>query len=471
MKKIFSLVLAFTAVMGLAFFVSALAVDDLRFDTQPAASTTVTQGNISGNLSVIATATGISESDIEYQWYENTVNSHTGGTKIDGATTAVFTIPYDLMSNKYYYYCVASATSFTPVYSSVATVTVNPPVITINTHPAANTPVVQGSISGNISVAAAVTFGSSLSFQWYSTSAINVDGEAIGGATAASYPIPTDLSIGTYYYYCIVNDSTLNAIAVRSNTATVTVNAPTYTVTVNGGTSDKDNITQGTVITVTADTAPEGKRFLNWTSNSLGVTFANAEDETTTFAMPANNVEIEADYIDLSLTTNVTFTAVQVGGTSKTANSTAIQITFSQAVTGLTVNHITVTNGTGAVVKGALSGSGAVYTIALNSVTTEGNVTVKIGNFGLFTVTTTPQTVAVYKNTNETEDNFIYGDLNRDGVVNNADLILLLRYFAQPNIAIDIAAADVNGDGVVNNADLILLLRFFSQPGIVLGPR
>jgi hypothetical protein len=65
---------------------------------------------------------------------------------------------------------------------------------------------------------------------------------------------------------------------------------------------------------------------------------------------------------------------------------------------------------------------------------------------------------------------FLYGDLNGDGKVDSADLVLMLRYFARPGVEIDLRAADVNGDGVVNMADLILLLRYFSQPNIVLGP-
>jgi alpha-tubulin suppressor-like RCC1 family protein len=64
----------------------------------------------------------------------------------------------------------------------------------------------------------------------------------------------------------------------------------------------------------------------------------------------------------------------------------------------------------------------------------------------------------------------LYGDINNDGLVNNADLILMLRYFAQPGIEINLVVADVNGDGVVNNADLVLLMMYFAQPGIILGP-
>ena len=93
----------------------------------------------------------------------------------------------------------------------------------------------------------------------------------------------------------------------------------------------------------------------------------------------------------------ITFTAAQTGGTSGTADSTGIVLTFSQAVTGLTAGDITIANGTGAAVKGTLAGSGTSWTIALPSVTTQGNVTVSVANFGTFNVTTTPQTVAVYK--------------------------------------------------------------------------
>ena len=97
--------------------------------------------------------------------------------------------------------------------------------------------------------------------------------------------------------------------------------------------------------------------------------------------------------------TPVTFTAVQTGGTSGTANSTGIKLTFSQSVSGLTADRITITNGTGEVTKGTLTGSGTTWTIGLTNITAQGNVTVTVGDyFGAFKVTNNPQTVAVYKN-------------------------------------------------------------------------
>lgn len=112
--------------------------------------------------------------------------------------------------------------------------------------------------------------------------------------------------------------------------------------------------------------------------------------------------------------TNATFTATQTSGISGTTDSTGIVLTFDQAVTGLTASDITITDGTGSVTNGTLTGSGTTWTIALSSVSTEDNVTVSVGNFGTFNVTTTPQTVAVYKNATapSTEGNVIVSVVN-----------------------------------------------------------
>ena len=117
-----------------------------------------------------------------------------------------------------------------------ATFADDPPVITIGTPPAALTSVNERSISGSLSVVATVTKGATLNYQWYSnTSSSNTGGSLISGATSTSYAIPTGLTEGTYYYYCVV--STTGAASVTSSVAKVEVGPPGFTVTFdkNGG--------------------------------------------------------------------------------------------------------------------------------------------------------------------------------------------------------------------------------------------
>jgi formylglycine-generating enzyme required for sulfatase activity len=94
-----------------------------------------------------------------------------------------------------------------------------------------------------------------------------------------------------------------------------------------------------------------------------------------------------------SNSSDITYTAA-ANGTAGTTTSTSIALTFSAAVTGLTASNITLTNGTGTAAKGALTGSGTAWSIALTSVTTPGNVSVSIAKGGIESAV---KTVAVYK--------------------------------------------------------------------------
>jgi len=94
----------------------------------------------------------------------------------------------------------------------------------------------------------------------------------------------------------------------------------------------------------------------------------------------------------------VSFTAVQKGGVSETVNSTAIELTFSKPVAGLTADDITITNGTGSAVKGALTGSGTTWRIALSRVDLEGTVSVQVRHFGDFFIAPNVRTgVEIYR--------------------------------------------------------------------------
>ncbi len=101
----------------------SLVTPTITITTQPAALTEVTAGSITESLSVVASSnTG---NPVTYQWYENTVDSSTGGTIINGETSASFDIPTNLTQDIYYYYCVLSLSGAESVTTTVATVSVS----------------------------------------------------------------------------------------------------------------------------------------------------------------------------------------------------------------------------------------------------------------------------------------------------------------------------------------------------------
>jgi len=199
---------------------------------QPAATTNVTAGSITGSLSVMANVT--QGATLSYRWYRATSNTNSGGTQISGATSASFAIPTTLTvpGSPYYYFCEVRATGgASSVRSDVATVNVSAltstPVITIIDQPTAITNVTAGSISGSLSVVANVTQGATLSYRWYkATSDSNAGGTQISGARSAIFEIPAILTAAEspYYYFCELR-ATNGANSVRSDVAIVNVSA------------------------------------------------------------------------------------------------------------------------------------------------------------------------------------------------------------------------------------------------------
>jgi len=109
-----------------AAFIASFNVNSgvITINTHPVSPSAFTYGNISGNLSAAASATG---GELSYQWYRNTTPVNTGGTEVvTGGTSASFTIPTNLETGTYYYFCEVRATGGAiSKRSDVATVTVN----------------------------------------------------------------------------------------------------------------------------------------------------------------------------------------------------------------------------------------------------------------------------------------------------------------------------------------------------------
>ena len=106
---------------------------------------------------------------------------------------------------------------------------INPPqiteetsVITIITHPA-DTNVIEGKITQSLSIVASISGAETILYQWFSKGD-DAEGEALDGATSASFNIPSILTEGEYKYFCVVSaDGEVES--VTSNIAIVTVAA------------------------------------------------------------------------------------------------------------------------------------------------------------------------------------------------------------------------------------------------------
>jgi len=68
-------------------------------------------------------------------------------------------------------------------------------------------------------------------------------------------------------------------------------------------------------------------------------------------------------------------------------------------------------------------------------------------------------------------NNIMFGDVNGDGMITDADLLMLRMYLAGHPVSIDRQAADVNVDGQITSADELLLAMYLAGHPVVLGPQ
>ena len=96
------------------------------------------------------------------------------------------------------------------------------PTITIITQPVALIEAEESSIDAEIKVVASSNTSGSLIYQWYeNTENSNIDGSILEGEIEDTLIIPTDLTVGTYYYYCVVG--LVGAESVKTNVSKIVV--------------------------------------------------------------------------------------------------------------------------------------------------------------------------------------------------------------------------------------------------------
>ena len=122
----------------------------------------------------------------------------------------------------------------------------------------------------------------------------------VPAGTTAQYTAPIAVtgtqgqSITTTIKAIAVKDRMQNS-SVETFTYTIQIPVPKYEVTVTNG-SGSGNYAQGSTVTITANTAPNGQRFKEWMIESGNITLASSTSDTTTFVMPAGAVSVKANY-------------------------------------------------------------------------------------------------------------------------------------------------------------------------------
>ncbi|WP_369769399.1 PKD domain-containing protein [Flavobacterium sp. WC2416] len=289
-----------------------------------------------------------------YQWFSNTTNSTLGSTLITGATSANYTpLAYNTPGNFYYYATVSlNGNGCLPATSNIAEVIVfNDP--TISNQPITSQTLCQNATPTALTIVATGGNGA-FSYQWYSHSSnTNTGGTLIVGATSNNYT-PSTNTVGTKYYYCIVNQNSTSGCRVTSTTAQIIViSAPTITTHPVSSTVCQGGIPTTLSITVSGATGtPQYQWYSNNTNNTTTGTTISGETNST-YTPSASTVGTIYYYCIITLTsggcssvTSNTATVTINAGATITIQPTATQ-SLCVGATIATPLTITYTGGTG----------------------------------------------------------------------------------------------------------------------------
>ena len=166
---------------------------------------------------------------------------------------------------------------------------------------------------------------------------------------------------GYQFYEWAVTDTDGTAVTVTDGSFTMPMKAVTVSATftpINSTISITDgsasingqrviNADAGTTVIISA-TPPTGKQFVNWTTTTPGLTFADNTSSVTTFTMPDSSVSITANCTDINYTISqaATFPHGRVTYNQTATYNSIVTLTISTD-DGYTLSSITVKNATG----------------------------------------------------------------------------------------------------------------------------
>jgi len=148
-------------------------------------------------------------------------------------------------------------------------------------------------------------------------------GAAPEGQTFRRWTTTSGVSIYDAY------NATASFVMPSFNVAMTANFEPKYTVTVlsaGTGATGGGEYFSGTTVSIAAGTAPATERFVNWTTESDGVTFANANNTATSFNMPANAVTVTANFEPNTFRVTVVSAGAGAEGSGDYYQGTAVNI-------------------------------------------------------------------------------------------------------------------------------------------------
>ena len=158
------------------------------------------------------------------------------GTNASGTSTATPSTSQVISASGTYYFRAYNGTCWGNAGSAAIVINTQPVI----TDQPSSTGETKCNLSETFTALTVTATGSNLSYQWYSnTTASNIGGTLISGATSSSY-VPSNATVGTTYYYCIISSASCpsttsdvsGGITVISSPAAPSVSPSTLTVNV-----------------------------------------------------------------------------------------------------------------------------------------------------------------------------------------------------------------------------------------------
>jgi len=231
--------------------------------------------------------------------------------------------------------------------------------------------------------------------------------KTVASTSTPTYTLSGTLTVGT----STITVSYTDGGVTKTTTFTVTVSPP-ISVTFSGVTANGNTTTTTTQLTLTFSQVIAGLTADDITLSGVeGVSKGTLSSSGTTYTLGISgftsggtlfvkvakaNYNISGDQKNATIyyMIPVTFSDVSANGNTTTTTTTQLTLTFSQAITGLTANDITL-SGVSGVVKGTLSGSGPTYILGISGFTSGGTLTVAVAKDG-YTINDSPKDTTIY---------------------------------------------------------------------------